>query len=197
MNWHEYFIKMAETVRLKSKDRSTQVGAVIVGPDHEVLAIGFNGFPRGVDDNIDSRHERPAKYAYTEHAERNAIYNAARHGISLKDAWLYLDSCPYPCADCARGVIQSGIAVVVGRDIPFSGKGPWLESQRMGREMILEAGVKILVLDNNFNPKAFEGNWGQNSLYWLTADPKFKEERMAEIRQDNLKIQGKVDCLGL
>ena len=74
-NWDEYFMKMAEHVKTKSKDRSTQVGAVIVGEGHVVLSVGYNGFPRGVNDDIDSRYERPAKYMWTEHAERNAIFS--------------------------------------------------------------------------------------------------------------------------
>ena len=76
MNWDQYFFDIVNVVKEKSKDRSTKVGAIIVGPDQGVRSTGFNGFPRGVNDNVDARHERPAKYLYTEHAERNAIYNA-------------------------------------------------------------------------------------------------------------------------
>lgn len=67
MNWDEYFCKLAEHVKEKSKDRSTKCGCVIASPDHSVLSVGFNGFPRGVNDDIESRHERPVKYSYTEH----------------------------------------------------------------------------------------------------------------------------------
>ena len=90
-----------------SKDRSRQVGCVIVGPDYDVRAIGYNGFPRGVDDDVSDRHDRPNKYAWTEHAERNAIYNAARAGVSLRGCSMYLPW--YPCIDCARAIVQSGI----------------------------------------------------------------------------------------
>ena len=62
-----------------SKDRSTKVGCVVIGPDREVRSMGYNGFPRGINDEIERRHARPDKY--TEHAERNAIYNAARVGV--------------------------------------------------------------------------------------------------------------------
>ena len=79
-NWNEYFMAMARLVAKKSKDPSMQVGVVIVGPDHEVRSTGFNGFARGVNENYSSRWGRPAKYKWVEHAERNAIYNAARMG---------------------------------------------------------------------------------------------------------------------
>lgn len=102
---------MAEYVSTKSKDKSTKVGAVIVGPNNEVLSVGWNGFPRGVNDDVEERHERPAKYEWTEHGERNAIYNAARHGIRLDGTTLYTTH--DPCADCARAIVQSGIRHVV------------------------------------------------------------------------------------
>ena len=62
MNWTEYFLNIAEQVKLKSKDNSTQIGAVIVGEDNEVLSTGYNSFPRGMDDTVSERQERPEKY---------------------------------------------------------------------------------------------------------------------------------------
>jgi dCMP deaminase len=142
---------MAEHAATKSKDRSTKVGAVIVGTSHNVLSIGFNGFPRGVNDDVDSRHERPIKYMFTEHAERNAVYNAARHGIRLEGATLYLNGGGLPCADCARAVIQAGIVEVVSMDKPFDGKGGmWAESERVSAEMFKEAGVRVIRLNPDF-----------------------------------------------
>lgn len=144
MRWKEYFSNIAELVSTKSKDRSTRVGAVIVGLDHEILSTGYNGFPRGVDDAVDSRHDRPIKYFYTEHAERNAIFNAARHGTSLKGSTIYLNFSLYPCPDCARAIIQSGITKVVGvKGKTFTGKGDhWKESFKISKEMFDEAGVE-------------------------------------------------------
>lgn len=141
--WDQYFLKMVDLVADKSKDRSTKCGAVIVGPDMEVLSTGYNGFPRGVNDDIESRHERPAKYTYTEHAERNAIFNAARSGIALKGTTMYIAWSGAPCAECSRAVIQAGIAhVVAPKDKKFAGKGSqWDYSLSQGMEMLLEAGV--------------------------------------------------------
>ena len=119
MNWHEYQLNMLGCVAQKSKDTSTKVGAIIVDHKNRTLSTGFNGFPIGVNDNIlevPERFERPAKYKYTEHAERNAIYTAAGHGIPLEGGTIYIDW--YPCTDCARGIVQVGLknVIVDGRD---------------------------------------------------------------------------------
>ena len=66
MNWDEYFLAMCQLVASKSKDRSTKVGAIIVGPDNEIVSTGYNGFPRGINDDIKERHERPLKYKFTD-----------------------------------------------------------------------------------------------------------------------------------
>ena len=78
MNWQKYFYEMANLVAKKSKDKSTQIGAVIVGPDNEIRSTGYNSFPTGLNDDLEIRQQRPEKYYWIEHAERNALYNAAR-----------------------------------------------------------------------------------------------------------------------
>jgi dCMP deaminase len=98
MRWVEYFQNLAHQVKLKSKDERTQIGAVIVGKDKEIVSTGYNSFPRGIKDNVKERQERPEKYFWFEHAERNAIYNAARIGVSTKGCTMYL-SCGIPCSD--------------------------------------------------------------------------------------------------
>ena len=150
-NWDQYFIEMADHVATKSKDRSTKVGAVIVGKPNIVLSTGFNGFPMGVDDDNEWRHDRPQKYLYTEHAERNAIFFAARHGISLAGGTMYMNGGGLPCADCTRAIIQAGIVEVVVRDKPFEGKGKlWAEHDKAASEMFAEAGIKITKLTPDF-----------------------------------------------
>lgn len=142
MNWQTYFLRMADTTRLKSKDPNTQVGAIIVGPEKQILSTGFNGFPRGINDDIPARWERPIKYEWIEHAERNAIYNAARHGIALRGASMYIFGFGPPCSGCARAIIQAGITKVV-----FSGRSDWQHqwavSLEISREMLSEAGVIV------------------------------------------------------
>jgi len=144
MDWIEYFLGIAEQVKLKSKDESTQIGAVIVGKDREILSTGYNSFPRGLDDNLPERQERPVKYFYFEHAERNAIYNAARVGIPLEGSTIYLTS-GLPCSDCARGIINSGIKTVYcKRECTTKNKEKWMESQEIAYKMLLECGVKVV-----------------------------------------------------
>lgn len=156
-SWDIYFVKMAQLVMTKSKDPSTQVGAVIVGPDNEVLSTGFNGFPRGVrehepgyPDVLDQeRWKRPQKYLWVEHAERNAILNAARVGTKLLGSKMYLNMEPCVCTDCAKAIIQCGIKSVVGPSIPFAGvgKGTHYDTHGVAPIMLEEAGVKIFVFD--------------------------------------------------
>lgn len=143
MNWKEYFRNIAHQVKLKSKDERTQIGAVIVGEDNEIVSTGYNSFPRGISDDVNERQERPEKYYWFEHAERNAIYNAARIGVSTKGTTMYL-TCGIPCADCCRGIINAGITKIVCEVGEAGAKGPkWEESGKRSLEMFSEAGVTI------------------------------------------------------
>lgn len=143
MNWVEYYLGIAEQVKLKSKDKSTQIGCVIVGRDSAVVSTGYNSFPRGLDDNVDERQERPEKYFWMEHAERNAIYNAARIGVPLIDSTMYLTS-GLPCADCARAIINSGIKVLYcKRECTTKNKEMWVESKKRSLEMFGECDVDV------------------------------------------------------
>ena len=164
-SWDKYFFDLIEVIRAKSKDRSTKVGCVIADNKHTILATGFNGFPRKVNENskdlneflpphlkhraveeIESRHQRPTKYLFTEHAERNAIYQSARKGVSLEGSIIYIDW--YPCADCARAIIQSGIKEVVidARDEDEKKEywnKRWKDHMNASKKMLKEAEVKI------------------------------------------------------
>jgi dCMP deaminase len=139
MNWNEYFMNLAEAVALKSKDQSTKLGTVIVGPDHEIRATGYNSFPRGINDDVPERQERPEKYKYFEHSERNAVYNAARHGVSLDDCVLY---CTWPpCTDCARAIIQVGISRIVLKSFDIPSR--WVVDMTTSITMLKEAVIPI------------------------------------------------------
>lgn len=144
MNWNTYFIAMADTVRSKSKDRSTTVGAVIVR-DTYVISTGWNGFPRGVNDNNDTYHERPMKYRVTEHAERNAIFNAAREGAKTEGCTMYITHDPQYgiCSGCARAIIQAGIVKVIGPANTFEGAGSWSEDLITAAHILTEAGIEV------------------------------------------------------
>lgn len=143
MNWIDYFLGIAEQVKLKSKDESTQIGAVIVGDDNEVLSTGYNSFPRGMNDSKKERQERPEKYFWFEHAERNAIYNAARVGTRLKNSTIYLTS-GLPCMDCARGIVNCGIKTIYCKHIcTTKNKEKWEESQEKSYQLLLECGINV------------------------------------------------------
>ena len=168
-NWHKRFIQLAETVASWSKDPSTKVGCVIVDPrSNAVLSLGFNGFPRGVQERAikttrgaqgvrlvespndlhPTRWERPEKYMWIEHAERNAVFNAARNGVAITGAWAYLNYTPTPCTDCARALIQAGIRRIIGPDRAWDGNGtgaPY-EVGDVSRTMLHEAGVVLVVV---------------------------------------------------
>jgi dCMP deaminase len=131
---------LARHVATRSKDRSTKVGCVIVGPDNEIRATGYNGFPRGVDDANQARHERPEKYLWTEHAERNAIYNAARIGTPLDGCRAYLPW--FPCMDCARALVQVGIVELVALK-PDLNDPKWGEDFKRVGTLLSEAGMAL------------------------------------------------------
>ena len=143
MDWKEYFLNIAESVKLKSKDQRTQIGAVIVGQDKEIVSTGFNSFPRGIDDNVQERQERPEKYFWMEHAERNALYNAARIGVSTKGTTMYL-TCGIPCTDVAKGIISSGVkSIYCKREDTTKNREYWDEHAKRSLVMFQEAGVEI------------------------------------------------------
>ena len=105
VGWNEWFMQGVYWVASKSKDPKTRIGAILV-KDNRIISTGFNGLPQGVLDKPD-RLERPLKYLYVSHAERNALYSAARHGIVTENSVLYTNA--LPCTDCMKGLIQSGI----------------------------------------------------------------------------------------
>jgi len=146
--WDNRFMELARQISTWSKDRTTKIGAVLVGPNKEIRSTGFNGFPRKVNDAVESRHERPAKYFFTEHSERNIIYHAARNGIATEGCTIYVCGRP-PCADCARAVIQSGIVEVVVETMEHKSRPEidWEANTRAAIEMLEEAGVKIRTIE--------------------------------------------------
>jgi dCMP deaminase len=136
--WDKRYLALAEQVSTWSKDPSRQIGAVAVGSKGQVLAQGFNGFPRGIRDNPSRYSDRNLKYKLVVHAEMNVIYNATYNGVSLNDSTLYVHGLPV-CSDCAKGIIQVGIKRVVmpTQEVPDH----WKESWEFTQSMFREAGV--------------------------------------------------------
>ncbi len=142
--WDLRWIQKAHEFADWSKDKSTKVGAVIVNQDNRLVSQGYNGFPSGVNDNIPVRYERPLKYIYTEHAERNALYNACSMGTSTKGCTMYTQL--FPCFDCARGIIQSGIIRLVTYRPDFT-HHKYGETWKTSVEMLQEADIEITYIE--------------------------------------------------
>ena len=138
--WDQRFLDLAAHIAQWSKDPSTKVGCVVVGVDREIRSTGFNGFPRGIEDDDERLNNRQMKYPLICHAEENAIMHAARIGMPLKECTAYV-TWP-PCTRCARSLIQAGVAEVVvpeGCEIPER----WEEDFNISNEMFKEAGVRV------------------------------------------------------
>jgi len=138
--WDTRFLELAKQIASWSKDPSTKVGCVVVGPDREIRSTGFNGLPRGIKDSDERLNNREIKYPMICHAEENAIMHAARIGISLKECKAYV-TWP-PCTRCARSLIQAGISEVIypeAVDIPER----WATDLDLSLNMFKEAKIKI------------------------------------------------------
>ena len=129
-------MSLAELVATWSKDPSTQVGAVITDSKNRVISLGFNGYPRGVEDRNESREEKLRKMI---HAEENAIFFAQR---DLAGATLYVTH--PPCARCAAKIVQAGIELVVSQDPGDGFVHRWYEDMVAAQEMFHEAGVNYM-----------------------------------------------------
>tara|TARA_R110002050_G_scaffold128308_2_gene249559 strand:+ start:103 stop:540 length:438 start_codon:yes stop_codon:yes gene_type:complete len=136
--WDKRYLDVASNIAQWSKDPSSKIGAVAVGDKGQILAQGFNGFPRNIKDWEERLKVRETKYKFMIHAEMNAIYNATYNGVSLDGATLYVHGLPC-CANCALGVIQVGIKRVVMRG---NIKPQWEESFEMTKQLFNEANVE-------------------------------------------------------
>ena len=142
VSWDEYFMGLAHLSALRSKDPHTQVGACIVDQNKRVVSIGYNGMPFGCDDDVYpwSREGEAieTKYPYVVHAELNAILNAR---TSPRDCSLYVSL--FPCNECAKAIIQSGIKEVVYESDKYADQ----DMTKVSRKMMTDAGIKLRQLD--------------------------------------------------
>lgn len=142
-SWTEYFMNMLGPISSRSKDPNTKVGCVIASSDNHVLSTGYNSFPRSINDNVEERLERPEKYFWMEHGDRNAIYAIARR--TLIGSKMYLTG--MPCMDCARAIVQVGIVEVI---IDAERQEAWAKTtpkygpdfERV-KQLFSEAGIKL------------------------------------------------------
>lgn len=146
-DWDIRYLKLAEHIGTWSKDPSRQVGAVAIGSKGQVLAQGYNGFPRGILDSKTRYNNRELKYKYVVHAEQNVVYNASYNGVSLDGATLYVTGLPV-CSECAKGLIQVGIKrVVMMRQKPLPDK--WKDSWNLTKDMFIEAGIEWKFIEHD------------------------------------------------
>jgi dCMP deaminase len=147
--WDLRFMHMVDSeIATWSKDRSRRIGAVIV-KDREIVTTGYNGMPRGVDDEVEERHQRPEKYHWFIHAEANAIINCARQGKCSMDSDIYVNL--FPCDTCAGFIVQAGIKRV------FVDKEPDFNDPKFGegfkRALVIfeEGGVEVIYMNYDAN----------------------------------------------
>ena len=141
--WDFRFIDIAKSVSNWSKDTSTQVGAVIVGENSQIISQGYNGFPRGVNDTKERYDNREIKYKFVVHAEANAIYNALSSGSNIENSTIFVSGLPV-CNECAKAIIQCGIKRVV-MDTSINNTR-WKESTECALLMFDEANVEYIFL---------------------------------------------------
>lgn len=138
ISWDTYFMGIAQLSSKRSKDPKTQVGACVVSPDNKIVGIGYNGFPKGISDDVfpwkDQGDFLETKYPYVVHAEANAILNASQN---LKDCKLFVTL--FPCNECTKLIIQSGIKEL----IYVSNKDAGKDFQIASRKMLEKAQVKL------------------------------------------------------
>jgi dCMP deaminase len=126
---------------LFSKDRHKKVCSFFIAPEsYQMLSAGYNGMPRGINENIEERWERPEKYKYIVHAETNGIFNACRNGVSLKDSICVVTM--FPCSNCTKALIQVGVAEIVTIEPDFEHER-WGEDFKFSYDMLKEAKIDI------------------------------------------------------
>lgn len=134
---------------LFSKDPSRKVGALCLHPESlAILSQGYNGFPRGVDEIKPERWEKPMKYRWIEHAERNCIYNACRHGTALDGCIAVVTM--FPCSDCARALIQAGVKTLVTVK-PDMDDPRWGSEFAISLQMFQEVGMVMLYVETKYS----------------------------------------------
>ena len=147
-NWDQYFLWMATAASIKSKDERCRVGAVIASPTNVVLSTGFNGLPRGVYDDKNILEDQDEKIKVICHAEQNAILNAARIGVAVEGASIFVTK--FPCLACCNAIIQVGIARICTHDNSYWKHDPFDKDHSRKRSILRQTHIKV---DAPFHPE--------------------------------------------
>jgi dCMP deaminase len=154
LRWDHYYLQQALLASSMSKDPSTKVGAVIVGPEQESLISGFNGFPRLIHDTPERLNNRELKYKLVVHAEENVLLVASKCGINISGCSLYYAAQDKnhnlvwggaPCIRCTVSLIQAGIKEVVTYQAPIIDR--WAGDMELAKQILFEAGVKLRIIE--------------------------------------------------
>jgi dCMP deaminase len=161
-HWDSRFLRIAEEVKSWSKDPGTTVGCVLV-KDRRILATGYNGFPAFLSDSFNLYEDREYKLSVVVHAEKNALFNAARNGANTEHCTAYV-TFP-PCSQCAAALIQAGVSLVVCPN-PADSPDRWKANFKIASDILSEAGVKSLYyseadLDGDANMRHLRGPLGE------------------------------------
>jgi dCMP deaminase len=144
--WDKRFLDLADHVSAWSKDNSTKVGCVIVRPDKTIASVGYNGFPRGVNDDETRYNDRNLKYMMVKHAEENAIYSSKE---TLNGFTAYVTH--HPCSSCTGSLIQNGIKRIVTKVPKNDFAERFKESFEVSRMMLDEAGIELVLVGEEMN----------------------------------------------
>lgn len=147
MKWHQRYMALAAMVSSWSKHPEFQVGAVAIGGFGQVLATGYNGWPRSIYGEDSDLGPRSTGRSMSVHAEANVIYNACLTGISLRGSALYVYPM-FPCIECAKALVQVGIGQICYQDIPIAENAAlkWQESWDMAHTLFREANISVIQL---------------------------------------------------
>lgn len=135
--WDIRFMRLAREISRWSKDPSTKLGSIIVNSERKIVATGYNGFPKGIDDTFERLSNRDEKYPRIVHAEANALMNALYNGVSVKNCTIYIYGLP-PCPDCTKLIIQSGISRIIITPDPYKAATHWSDKWDKISKLMIE-----------------------------------------------------------
>lgn len=145
MNRFEKFLPVAKAIASLSKDPSTKVGSIALDENGIILAVGYNGFPRNVNDDLKRYEDRDVKYKLISHSEQNLVAQAAYAGHSLKGSTVVLSGL-YPCSSCAKSLIQAGVKRIITP--PPGNNLRWSDDSEWSKILFSEASVEIIYVED-------------------------------------------------
>ena len=138
------YLEIANAISKFSKDPSTKVGAIAINDKGIILSTGYNGFPRGVNDDAARYENREVKYKLISHAEQNLVAQAAYAGHSLRGSTVFLSGL-FPCSSCAKSLIQAGVSTIISP--PPDKNDRWKDDAEWSKILLDEAQVETIYVE--------------------------------------------------